>query len=209
MENTINRRKVIAGIGAGFAALAIKPVLANEKNTEMENNASPGLEDPTTKYPKPPFQEQKQEWPGLASKMNPRPDHGEKNYKGHGRLKGRKALITGGDSGIGRAAAIAFAREGADVAIAYLPEEQEDAAEVLELIDAEGRMAVDLAGDITEEKWCTELVQKAVSRLGGLDILVINAGHQQTRESIEKVSTEDFDETMKTNIYAMHWITQE
>src|ERR1700754_1096570 len=113
------------------------------------------MQDPRTKYPKPPFVEQTQPWPGLVRDMKPKPDHGEQSYKGHGRLKGRKALITGGDSGIGRAAAIAFAREGADVAIAYLPEEQEDAAEVLELIDAEGRMAVDLAGDITEEKWCT------------------------------------------------------
>lgn len=123
-------------------------------------------------------------------------------------MSGRRALITGGDSGIGRAAAIAFAREGADVAITYLPSEEADAKEVIELIEAEGRTAVALPGDITSENWCTQLVEKTVKGLGGLDILVINAGHQQTRPSIDKVTTEDFDVTMKTNLYAMHWITQ-
>ena len=170
--------------------------------------ANAQLQDPRTLYPQPPFPPQPQEVPGLDAAMQPRADHGEESYKGHGRLAGRKALITGGDSGIGRAAAIAFAREGADVAIAYLPEEQDDAAEVLKLIETEGRKGVPLVGDITDEKWCSELVQRAVDRLGGLDILVINAGHQQTRQSIDEVSTEDFDETMKTNLYAMHWITQ-
>src|ERR1700754_2423141 len=190
MENTINRRKVIAGIGAGFAALAIKPVLANEKNTEMENNASPGLEDPTTKYPKPPFQEQKQEWPGLASKMNPRPDHGEKNYKGSGRLKGRKALITGGDSGMGRAAAIAYAREGADVAINYFPTEEPDAKEVIELMKAEGVKAIALPGDLRQEAFCQKLFADTVEKLGGLDIIVSNAGRQKSIASITDMSTE-------------------
>jgi NAD(P)-dependent dehydrogenase (short-subunit alcohol dehydrogenase family) len=140
--------------------------------------------------------------------MKPTADHGEESYVGHGRLQGRHALITGGDSGIGRAAAIAFAREGADVAIAYLPSEEADAQEVIELIEAEGRTAVALPGDITDEGWCTQLVDKAVEGLGGLDILVINAGHQQTRPSLDKVTTEDFDVTMKTNLYAMHWIAQ-
>jgi len=140
--------------------------------------------------------------------MDPVPDHGETSYKGSGKLKGRKALITGGDSGIGRAAAIAFAREGADVAIAYLPAERADAEQVINLIKAEGRTAVELPGDITSEKWCRELVATAVDKLGGLDILVINAGRQQSREDISEVSTDDFDKTMKTNLYAMHWIAQ-
>jgi NAD(P)-dependent dehydrogenase (short-subunit alcohol dehydrogenase family) len=140
--------------------------------------------------------------------MDPQPDHGETSYKGSGKLAGRKALVTGGDSGIGRAAAIAFAREGADVAIAYLPEEEADAQQVLEIIEAEGRRAIGLPGDVTDENWCRQLVADAISGLDGLDILVINAGRQQARESIDKVTTDDFDRTMKTNLYALHWIAQ-
>jgi NAD(P)-dependent dehydrogenase (short-subunit alcohol dehydrogenase family) len=140
--------------------------------------------------------------------MDPKPDHGETSYKGSGKLQGRKALVTGGDSGIGRAAAIAYAREGADVAIAYLPSEEVDAREVIGLIEAEGRKAVALPGDITDETWCRALVEKAVAVLGGLDILVINAGRQQFREDISKLTSEDFDKTLKTNLYAMHWIAQ-
>jgi len=166
------------------------------------------MQDPRHQYPRPPFPKQPQKVPGLDAKMKPNADHGEGSYLGHGRLEGRRALITGGDSGIGRAAAIAFAREGADVAIAYLPSEETDAKEVVELIEAEGRTAVGLPGDITDEKWCKQLVDKAVKRLGGLDVLVINAGHQQTRPSIDKVTSQDFDVTMKTNLYAMHWIAQ-
>lgn len=206
MEKAINRRKIIAGIAAGFAAIAIKPVLANAKNIEMENDMPMDLEDPTTKYPRPPFEEQKQEWPGLASKMNPKPDHGEKSYKGSGRLKGRKALITGGDSGMGRAAAIAYAREGADVAINYYLTEEPDAKEVIELIKAEGRKGIALPGDLRDEAFCKKLVEDAFNALGGLDIIVSNAGRQQSRESILDISSEDFDATMKTNIYAPFWI---
>lgn len=169
---------------------------------------SPDLRDPRTRYPSPPFAPQPQSAPGLETRMEPRPDHGEESYRGSGRLLGRKALVTGGDSGIGRAAAIAFAREGADVAIAHLPEEASDAAEVLALIEAEGRKAVGLAGDIRDEAWCRALVEEAVSALGGLDILVINAARQQYREDIGELSTEDFDRTMKTNLYALHWIAQ-
>src|ERR1700743_907743 len=132
------------------------------------------LEDPTPKYPRPPFPRQSQPWPGLASKMDPRPDHGETSYKGSGRLRGRKALITGGDSGLGRAAGIAYAREGADVAINYFPTEEPDAKEVIDLIKAEGRKAVALPGDLREKKFCLQLVADAVSGLGGLDILVSN-----------------------------------
>ncbi|KAA0968921.1 SDR family oxidoreductase [Aureimonas fodinaquatilis] len=168
----------------------------------------PSMQDPRTQYPAPPFARQRQQMPGVAGEMKPRPDHGEDSYVGSGKLAGRKALITGGDSGIGRAAAIAFAREGADVAISYLPEEEADAREVIELIEAAGHKAVALPGDIQEEAWCRKLVETTVEELGGLDILVINAGRQQYRNDISELSTEDFDRTMKTNLYAMHWIAQ-
>ena len=166
------------------------------------------MQDPREQYPKPPFPKQPQAAPGLAKKMTPEPDHGETSYRGSGRLAGRKALITGGDSGIGRAAAIAFAREGADVAIGFLPSEQPDADEVIALIEAEGRKALALAGDVTDEAWCREMVAKAVEGLDGLDVLVVNAGHQQTRADVSQVSSEDFEVTMKTNLYALHWIVQ-
>src|SRR6201997_1766342 len=164
------------------------------------------LNNPAEKYPKPPFPGQSQEWPGLVSKMEPRPDHGETSYKGSGRLKGRKALITGGDSGMGRAAAIAYAREGADVAINYFPTEEPDAREVIQLIKEAGRTGVAIPGDLREEAFCQRLVAEAVQKLGGLDIVVCNAGRQQARPSILDLTTEDFDSTMKTNIYAPFWI---
>jgi len=140
--------------------------------------------------------------------MEPRPDHGEKSYRGSGRLAGRKALITGGDSGIGRAAAIAYAREGADVAINHLAFEQPDADEVIALIRAEGRKGVSLPGDIREEGFCNKLVADAVRELGGLDILVNNAAFQMSHDSITDISAQDFDNTFKTNIYAPFWITK-
>ncbi|AOM79650.1 SDR family oxidoreductase [Pedobacter steynii] len=207
-ENMMSRRAVIGGLGAGVAAMAAGPVLAATGSTAGSYSVSAGLEDPTTKYAKPPFKEQKQPWPGLASKMDPRPDHGESSYKGSGRLSGRKALITGGDSGMGRAAAIAYAREGADVAINYLPAEEPDAKEVIELIKKEGRKAIAIPGDLRDEAFCKRLVDEAIKGLGGLDILVNNAGRQQARESILDISSEDFDATMKTNIYAPFWITK-
>jgi NAD(P)-dependent dehydrogenase (short-subunit alcohol dehydrogenase family) len=173
-----------------------------------ENPPATGLSDPRDKYPKPPFPRQQQPWPGLCSKMEPRPDHGEKSYRGSGRLMGRKALITGGDSGIGRAAAIAFAREGADVAINYLPYEEPDAKEVVELIRGEGRKAAAIPGDIKDEAFCNRLVEQAVRELGGLDILVNNAARQVAQESILDITTAQFDETYKTNVYAMFWITK-
>src|SRR6476660_2907014 len=181
-QGRITRRKMISRLGVtGYALLGSSTGFgAQEKQEPMTTQK---LEDPRNKYPKPPFAEQSQPWPGLASKMNPGPDHGEKSYKGSGRLKGRKALITGGDSGMGRAAAIAFAREGADVAINYLPAEEPDAKEVIELIKAEGRKAVAIPGDITEEAFCNRLVADAVEALGGLDILVNNAALQQTKPS--------------------------
>jgi NAD(P)-dependent dehydrogenase (short-subunit alcohol dehydrogenase family) len=164
------------------------------------------MKDPRTKYPKPPFVEQTQPWPGLGRDMQPRPDHGEHSYRGSNRLAGRKALITGGDSGIGRAAAIAYAREGADVAINYFPSEEPDAKEVIALIKEAGRKAVAIPGDLRDEAFCKKLVRETVEQLGGLDIVVCNAGRQQARASILDLSSEDFDATMKTNIYAPFWI---
>lgn len=175
---------------------------------KKETKKTPEMKDPRSLYPKPPFKKQTQPFPGLASKMNPVPDHGEKSYKGTGKLQGRKALITGGDSGIGRAAAIAYAREGADVAINYLPAEESDAKEVIALMKKEGVKAVAIPGDIQNEKFCTQLVKKAVKELGGLDILVNNAGRQKSVESLSELTSADFDQTIKTNIYAPFWITK-
>lgn len=205
-KNTISRRKVLTGMGLGIASFAVSPAFAAGEKKPLTNDGPFDLEDPRNKYPKPPFEEQSQPWPGLAKDMNPKPDHGEKSYKGSGRLKGRKALITGGDSGMGRAAAIAFAREGADVAINYLPTEEPDAQEVIALIKAEGRKAVAIPGDLRDEAFCKKLVADALQQLGGIDILVSNAARQQTKKSILDISTEDFDATMKTNIYAPFWI---
>ncbi len=206
-----SRRKLLQGAAVTVAAAAAAPVFAQStaggSSAAGAATAAP-MTDPKALYPKPPFQKQSQPWPGLAGKMEPRPDHGEKSYRGSGRLAGRKALITGGDSGIGRAAAIAYAREGADVAIGYLPDEEPDAQEVLELIRAEGRKAVAVPGDIRDEAFCRQMVETTVKELGGLDILVNNAARQQSNESIMDISTEQFDWTVKTNLYAMFWITK-
>jgi NAD(P)-dependent dehydrogenase (short-subunit alcohol dehydrogenase family) len=164
------------------------------------------LRDPATLYPKPPFAKQSQPWPGLARQMKPPPDHGEKSYRGASRLVGRKALITGGDSGMGRAAAIAYAREGADVAINYFPTEEPDAKEVIDLIKAEDRKALAVPGDLRDEVFCQQLVARAVEGLDGLDIVVSNAARQQAHASILDISTEEFDWTIKTNIYAPFWL---
>ena len=163
-------------------------------------------QEPT--YPKPPFAEQDQSWPALACRMQPPPDHGETSYVGSGRLKGRKALITGGDSGIGRAVAIAFAREGADVAINYLPQEEEDARAVVALIEQAGRQAVALPGDLRDAAFCRKLVGDAVERLGGLDLLVNNAARQASYELIADIPDEHFDDVLKTNVYALFHVTK-
>jgi NAD(P)-dependent dehydrogenase (short-subunit alcohol dehydrogenase family) len=205
-QDKMTRRKVIGGIGAGIAAVAISPVLGATGTSNGRSYVTGKLEDPTTKYPKPPFKGQSQPWPGLAGKMEPKPDHGESSYKGSGRLAGRKALITGGDSGMGRAAAIAYAREGADVAINYLPAEEPDAQEVIKLIKAEGRKAIAIPGDLRDEAFCQRLVAEALRGLGGLDIIVSNAARQQANASILDITSEQFDWTMKTNIYAPFWI---
>jgi len=198
-----DRRTFVTGAALAASVAAAAPAVAQ---------GSEGAAAPTTpaaaRYPKPPFPVQRQPWPGLASKMDPRPDHGETSYKGSGRLAGKRALITGGDSGIGRAAAIAYAREGADVAINYLPAEEPDAREVVALIRAEGRKAVAIPGDLRDERFCRRLVAQAADQLGGLDILVNNAARQQTRPTIADISSQDFDDTMKTNVYAPFWLTK-
>ena len=200
-----SRRTVLGGMAGGLLATA-----ATASNAQAPAGAAvqAGPASMPKNYPKPPFQVQQQPWPGLASKMTPRPDHGETSYKGSGRLLGRRALITGGDSGIGRAAAIAYAREGADVAINYLPAEEPDAREVVALIRAEGRKAVAIPGDIRTEAFCKKLVADAVRELGGLDILVNNAARQAAQESILDITSQQFDDVFKTNVYAMFWITK-
>jgi NAD(P)-dependent dehydrogenase (short-subunit alcohol dehydrogenase family) len=208
----ISRRQVVGGMLGGVAAGMTLPGAAQAATGETGTGGQAVplavKQNPLDQYPKPPFARQPQDPPGLASKMQPRPDHGENSYRGAGKLVGRKALITGGDSGIGRAAAIAYAREGADVAINYLPVEESDAREVIDLIRAEGRNAVAIPGDLRDEAFCKKLVSEAVDKLGGLDILVNNAGHQQSIDSILDLTSEQFDTTFKTNVYAMFWLTK-
>ncbi len=165
-------------------------------------------QDPRSQYPGPPTQIEIQSAPALQSAMSEQPDCGEMSYRGAGLLAGRKALITGADSGIGRAAAIAFAREGADVAISYLPDEREDAEEVGRYIQDAGRKAVLLPGNVSDEAFCLRLVEQAAKKLGGLDILVNNAGKMGKTGGLLDTSTERFDSLMKTNIYSMFWITK-
>lgn len=211
-RNKLSRRRVVGAVGIGIAVTATGRAVAQQQasNPSPAETAAmptaPAMQDPRSRYPGPPFKPQTQPWPGLARDMDPKPDHGETSYRGSGRLAGRRALITGGDFGMGRAAAIAYAREGADVAINYFPTEEPDASEVLKLIKEAGRKGVAIAGDLREEVFCQRLVADAVQSLGGLDIVVCNAGRQQSRASILDVTTEDFDATMKTNIYAPFWI---
>jgi len=163
-------------------------------------------QDPTTQYEQPDIPEQVQEAPGLAKEMQPKPDHGEETYRGSGRLAGRKALITGADSGIGRAVAIAFAREGADLVLSYLPEEQPDADEVVALAKDAGRTVVTVPGDLGDETYCEQLVQRAVDELGGLDLLVLVAGKQVATQSLAEITTEQLEQTFRTNVYSMFWV---
>jgi NAD(P)-dependent dehydrogenase (short-subunit alcohol dehydrogenase family) len=164
------------------------------------------MQHPLTQYPRPEFPKQSQAAPGTVHKLQPPADHGESSYKGFGRLSGRKALITGADSGIGRAVAIAFAREGADLVLTYLPEEGDDAREVARLVQAEGRKAVCIPGDLTSEAFCKKLVARTADELDGLDVLVNVAGKQTAQKSISDLSTEQFDATFKTNVYALFWL---
>ena len=172
------------------------------------SDSSHNAADPTTKYSAQGYPRQQQQQPGLTAATEPRPDHGETTYIGAGKLAGKRALITGGDSGIGRAVAIAYAREGADVAIAYLPEEQEDADECAALIRAAGRSVLLLPGDMRDEEHCISLVNETVKTLGGLDILVLNAAYQENRDGLENLPTEEFDRVFKTNLYATLWIAR-
>jgi NAD(P)-dependent dehydrogenase (short-subunit alcohol dehydrogenase family) len=168
--------------GSGAAAKAGRPQMQSE--------------------PRPPFPKQKQPSPGLEGRLEPRPRYQAQRYKACGKLNGKCALITGGDSGIGRAVAVLYAREGADVAISYLPEEQPDAEETRRAVEAEGRRCVLIPGDLKEAQFCDDLVEQAVNELGKLDILVSNAAHQNRKQSLEEVTDEEFDATFKTNIYA-------
>ncbi|GHH82087.1 NAD(P)-dependent oxidoreductase [Kitasatospora indigofera] len=164
-------------------------------------------QDPAGRYPRPDFAEQSQPHPGSGARMDPEPDHGEDSYRGSGRLVGRRALITGGDSGIGRAVALAFAREGADVAFCHLAAEEEDAGVTARLVEGAGRRALAVPGDLREEQFCADLVTRTVEALGGLDILVNNAAYQMSRpEGLAAISTEQFDRVMKTNLYALFWL---
>lgn len=165
--------------------------------------------DPRTAGPRPPFPgDQQQERPGLTSKMTPVPDHGEESYVGKGLLIGKVALITGGDSGIGRAVAIAYAREGADVAISYLPVEQSDAEETARWIEKAGRRALLLPGDLRDEAHCRELVARTVEALGGIDILVNNAAAQTVNEDLDDVTSEDLEGSFRANVFAMYYLCQ-
>jgi NAD(P)-dependent dehydrogenase (short-subunit alcohol dehydrogenase family) len=166
------------------------------------------MQDPVSQYPQPDIPKQSQPEPGLDAKMKPKADHGEQTYRGSERLKGRKALITGADSGIGRAVAIAFAREGADIVLSYLPEEEKDVQEVIGLIENEGRLAIPYPGDLSDENVCKKLVDVAVENFGTIDILVNNAGKQVYVEDIQKLSSDQLRKTFETNVFAMFWLTK-
>jgi NAD(P)-dependent dehydrogenase (short-subunit alcohol dehydrogenase family) len=172
---------------------------------KANNEANTTIQNPVEQYPKPPYPAQEQEMPGSEQEMDPRPDHGEKTYQGNNRLRGRKALITGGDSGIGKAVALAYAREGADVLISYL-NEHEDAREIEALIKKEGKKVVLVPGDISSEAHCHTLIERMVAELGGIDILVNNAAYQMEHESLQEISAEEWDYTFKTNIHAMFYL---
>lgn len=163
-------------------------------------------QDPTSKYPQPEYPEQIQEHPGLESEMEPRPDYGEESYRGSGKLEGRAAVITGGDSGIGRAVALAFSREGADVLISYLEEEESDARETVRIVEESGKKAVAVPGDIREESQCKEIVRRAAEELGRIDVLVNNAAYQMAQQGIREISSEQFDRAFRTNVYAMFYL---
>lgn len=175
----------------------------------MEKKSSKNLKNPATEYRTEGFPKQLQEYPGVQADMTPVPDCGEKSYKGNNRLADRKMLVTGGDSGIGRAAAIAYAREGADVAINYMPSEQKDAEEVAKYIEESGGKAVLLAGDLRDEEFCKQMVRDAYEALGGLDNLTLVAGKQVAKESIEDISTEQLEDTFKINVFSMFWTIKE
>jgi NAD(P)-dependent dehydrogenase (short-subunit alcohol dehydrogenase family) len=174
----------------------------------MSSTQNSNMQDPVKQHPQPPFPDQDQEVPGSEKELTPKADHGEKSYKGSGKLTGRKAIITGGDSGIGRAVAIAFAREGADVLISYL-NEHEDAKETAKYVEEAGKKAVLVPGDIQDEQHCKQIVQKALDEFGQIDILVNNAAYQMSHESLQEISSEELDRTFRTNVYAMYYLCKE
>ncbi len=165
-------------------------------------------QDPTQAGAKPPQPPQQQSAPGHTDEMTPRPDHGEESYKGSGKLEGRAAIVTGGDSGIGRAVCIAFAREGADVVVSYLPEEEDDAQETKRWVEQAGRRCILIPGDITDHEHCKTIVERAAAEFGRLDILVNNAAFQRTYEKIEDITAQEFDVTFRTNVHAMFYLCQ-
>ena len=201
-----SRRAFVAGAAVAGAAAASGPAFA--QNQGQSSGSSAPLSAQARDFPKPPYPKQQQPWPGLAQEMEPRPVSGEDTYRGTGRLSGKRALITGGDSGIGRAAAIAFLKEGADVAIAHLPEEEPDAEVVSRVAEQEGRTFASFPGDLRDKDYTTGLPDRTVEALGGLDILVNNAAYQQWVDGLQGLSDEQFDQTMKTNLYAMFWLTK-
>jgi len=205
MDDTGTTRRTVLGGAAAAAGMVLGSGAADAQSgmgaAPAQGTPAAGLQDPRTKYTNKPFAEQRQPWPALQSKMTPRPDCGETSYRGSGKLSGRKALVTGGDSGIGRAAAIAFAREGADIAINYYPTEEPDAQEVAQLIRAAGRKAVLLPADIRTQPACEDTVRKAAAALGGLDLLVNNAAYQQSKADILEITDEQFVRTYETNVF--------
>ncbi|MEV8147292.1 SDR family oxidoreductase [Arthrobacter sp. NPDC080073] len=184
-------------------------VMALENQVIRHPDVPDGAQDPRTRYPAGTFEPQTQDYPGWTDAMRPRPDHGESTYIGHHRMEGFRTLITGADSGIGRAAAIAYAREGADVAFTYLPEEEQDAVHTVQLIEDAGRSALALPGDLSDEAFCQDVISQTVAEFGGLNVLVNNAGYQMTTSNgIEDLTSEQFDRTFKSNVYALFWLTK-
>jgi NAD(P)-dependent dehydrogenase (short-subunit alcohol dehydrogenase family) len=195
--------------GPGETDLDEDIALALENQIIGEPTGSEASKDPRSLYPNGTFEPQAQDYPGWTDAMHPRPDHGERTYIGHNRMTGLRTLITGADSGIGRATAIAYAREGADVAFTYLPEEEQDAAHTVQLIEDAGCRALALPGDLQDEGFCQEVIAQTVAEFGGLNVLVNNAGFQMTTShGIEDLTSEQFDRTFKTNVYALFWLTK-
>lgn len=175
----------------------------------MADKSQKKIKNPVTQYRQGGFPKQLQDYPGVQSEMEPIPDCGEKSYKGNGRLQGRKALITGGDSGIGRAVAIAYAREGADVAITYMKSEQKDAESLAELLEKDGKKVILIPGDLGNEKFCREVIKKAHKKLGGLDILTFVAGRQVSKKDIREIDTQQLTDTFNINVFSLFWMVQE
>ncbi|MGO4855914.1 SDR family oxidoreductase [Arthrobacter sp. 2MCAF14] len=208
-EDDQQAEALVVNKGSSASDLDDDIVMALENQVIRHPDVPDGARDPRTLYPGGSFEPQPQDYPGWTDAMRPRPDHGESTYIGHHRMEGFRTLITGADSGIGRAAAIAYAREGADVAFTYLPEEEQDAVHTVQLIEDAGRSALALPGDLCDEAFCQDVVSQTVAEFGGLNVLVNNAGYQMTTsEGIEDLTSEQFDRTFKSNVYALFWLTK-